>query len=126
MSTANEPDAVTEPGDTDRPVTEGPSGLDRLRHAFLKPSRGQVIVAALVGLLAFAAVTQVRITGTGDDYADLRQPELIQALNGLQAASRKAERDIAELEVTRDRLRSGTQARETALERARNELQTLG
>ncbi len=102
-----------------------PSGLDRLRHAFLAPSRGQAVVAVLVGLLAFAAVTQARLTGDDDTYTGLRQAELIQALNGLQSASRKAERDISDLEATRDRLRSSTQRRTTALEQARKEVRTL-
>ncbi len=80
----------------------------------------------LVGLLAFAAVTQARLTGNNDTYAGLRQSELIQTLNGLQAASRKAERDIAELEATRDRLRSSTERRAAALEQASREVETLG
>jgi uncharacterized protein YlxW (UPF0749 family) len=102
------------------------SGMGRLRRSFLAPSRGQAVVAVLVGVLAFAAVTQARLTGKDDTYAGLRQAELIQALNGLQAASRKAERDVAELEATRDRLRSSTQRRTTALEQARKEVKTLG
>ena len=101
------------------------SGMDRLRRSFFAPSRGQAVVAVLVGVLAFAAVTQARLTGKDDTYAGLRQAELIQALNGLQSASRKAERDIAELEATRDRLRDSTQRRTTALEQARNEVKTL-
>jgi uncharacterized protein YlxW (UPF0749 family) len=112
--------------ETPRDATERPTGLERLRRSFFAPSRGQVVVAVLVGLLAFAAVTQVRLTGDDDTYSGLRQSELIQALNGLQSASRKAERDIAELEATRDRLRSSTQRRATALEQARNEVRTLG
>ena len=103
-----------------------PSGMDRLRRSFFSPSRGQAVVAVLVAVLAFAAVTQARLTGDDDTYAGLRQAELIQALNGLQAASRKAERDIAELEATRDRLSSSTQRRTTALEQARKEVRTLG
>ncbi len=103
-----------------------PSGVDRLRHSFLAPSRGQAVVAVLVGVLAFAAVTQARITGQDDTYAGLRQSELIQALNGLQSASRKAERDIADLEATRNRLRSSTQRRTTALDQATQEVKTLG
>lgn len=102
------------------------SGAERLRHAFFAPSRGQAVVAVLVGVLAFAAVTQARITGENDTYAGLREAELIQTLNGLQAASRQAEREAGELEATRDRLRSSSQRRTTALEQARNELDTLG
>lgn len=114
------------PSEDESPGPEQPSGVDRLRRSFFAPSRGQAVVAVLVGLLAFAAVTQARLTGEDDTYAGLRQSELIQALNGLQSASRKAERDIAELEATRDRLRSTTQRRATALEQARNEVSTLG
>jgi len=103
----------------------GPSGLDRLRRSLLSPSRGQAVVAVLVGLLAFAGVTQARLAGQDDAYAGLREAELIQALNGLQAASRKAERDIAELEQTRDELRSSSQRRTTALDQAKQEVATL-
>ncbi len=113
---------MSEPG----PDLPEPTGRDRLRLSFLSPSRGQAVVAVLVGLLAFAAVTQARITGQDDAYAGLRQPELIQALNGLQSAARKAERDISDLETTRTLLKSRTQRRATALEQARKEVQTLG
>lgn len=106
--------------------SDGRSGLQRLRRSFFSPSRGQAVVGVLVGLLAFAAVTQVRLAGEDDTYANLRESELIQALNGLQAASRKAERDITDLETTRDQLRSSTQRRATALKQAQKEVQTLG
>ncbi len=101
------------------------SGVERLRRSLLRPSRGQAVVATLVGVLAFAAVTQVRLANQDDTYANLREGELIQALNGLQAASRQAERDISELESTRDQLRSSTQARAAALEQAQQQLETL-
>jgi uncharacterized protein YlxW (UPF0749 family) len=107
-----------------RGITER-SGRDRLRHSLLRPSRGQAVVGVLVGVLAFAAVTQVRISDRGDSYAGLRQDQLIQALDGLQAASRKAERDIADLEQTRDQLSSRTQRRAAALKQAQRELSTL-
>lgn len=103
----------------------GPSGVERLRRSLLRPSRGQAVVAVLVGVLAFAAVTQVRLANQDDTYANLREGELIQALNGLQAASRQAERDITELESTRDQLRSSSQARTAALEQAQQQLETL-
>lgn len=101
-------------------------GLHRLRRSLLRPSRGQAVVAVLLAVLAFAGVTQVRLTGRDDTYSNLRQSELIQTLNGLQAASRRAERDISDLERTRDRLKSSTQRRAAALQQARRELETLG
>ncbi len=102
------------------------SGLERLRRSFFAPSRGQAVVAVLVGVLAFAAVTQVRLAGDDDTYSNLRESELIQALNGLQSAARRAERDINDLESTREQLRSSTERRTTALEQAQREVQTLG
>lgn len=115
------------PPDTapDAGAPAAPSGVDRLRRSFFRVSRGQVVVATLVGVLAFAAVTQVRLA-EDDTYSGLREAELIQALNGLQAASRKAERDISDLETTRDELRSSGQRRTAALEQAQREVQTLG
>lgn len=98
----------------------------RLRKAFLHPSRGQVVVAVLLAVLGAAAVTQVRITGRDDDYSGLRQADLIQALNGLQAASRRTEQDIRDLETTRDSLRDSNDKTATALEQARAQLTSLG
>ncbi len=117
------PEATSDPTPA---AGQPPSGMERLRHSLRTPSRGQAVVAVLVGVLAFAAVTQARITGQDDSYAGLRQSELIQALNGLQSASRRAERDISALETTRDQLRSSTQRRTTALAQATQEVQTLG
>lgn len=102
------------------------TGRERLQHALLRGSRGQLVVAVLVGVLGFAAVTQVRLAGADDDYSGLRESELVQALNGLQAASARAERDIAQLEDTRQRLTSDTEARDAAVEQARAELDALG
>ncbi len=116
---------MTEPGttpDTERPLT----GRDRLRRSLVRPSRGQAVVAVLVGVLAFAAVTQARLASKDDAYAGLRPAELIQTLNGLQAASRTAERDVADLEKTRSRLQNSSQSRAAALAQARQELSTLG
>jgi uncharacterized protein YlxW (UPF0749 family) len=105
----------TAPGQpTDQP-TDQPTGRDRLRRAMLRPSRGQVVVAVLLALLGYAAVTQVRFTNVDDTYASLREQDLIDLLNGLTDTSQRAESEIARLERTRDDLRSSTGAREAAL-----------
>src|SRR4051812_3536828 len=98
----------------------------RLVHALVHPGRGQLVVAALLAVLGAAAVTQVRLAGSGDDYAGLRQADLIQALNGLQASTRRTEQDIGELEATRDSLRDSNDKTATALEQAQQQLTTLG
>jgi len=125
---AAEPPA--EPAGESGPKTRQPVARDlardRLVHALLHPGRGQVVVAVLMAVLGAAAVTQVRLAGSSDDYAGLRQADLIQALNGLQAASRRTEQDINDLEATRDSLRDSNDKTATALQQARTELRTLG
>jgi uncharacterized protein YlxW (UPF0749 family) len=95
-------------------------------RALVHPGPGQVVVALLLAVLGAAAVTQVRIAGRDDDYAGLRQADLIQALNGLQAASRRTEQEIQDLEATRDLLRDSNDKTAAALDQARAELTTLG
>lgn len=97
----------------------------RLRRALVKPGRGQVVVAVLLAVVGLAGVTQVRLAGTDDDYAGLRESDLIQALNGLQAASLRAEQDIRDLEQTRDALRDNNDKKAAALQQAQAELDTL-
>ncbi|MGH3412032.1 MAG: DUF881 domain-containing protein [Marmoricola sp.] len=103
-----------------------PTGLTRLRRALLRPSRGQAVVAVLVALVAFAGVTQIHSNDANDTYAGLPQADLVQALNGLSAASRRSQSEIDRLEGTRSQLRSRTQRRSAALRQAHRELDTLG
>lgn len=107
-------------------MTSDDTSRGRLVRALVHPGRGQIVVAVLLAVLGAAAVTQVRIAGRDDDYAGLRQADLIQALNGLQAASRRTEQDISDLEATRDSLRDSNDKTATALQQARDELTTLG
>lgn len=109
----------TEPGD--RPAT----GRQRLRRALLRPTRGQVVVAVLLGLLGYAAVTQVRFNEVDNTYAGLREQDLIDVLNGLAGTTERAESEISRLQRTRDDLQSSTGAREAALAQAQQEAQTL-
>ncbi len=107
-------------------MTSDDESRRRLVRALVHPGRGQIVVAVLLAVVGAAAVTQVRIAGRDDDYAGLRQADLIQALNGLQAASRRTEQDISDLEATRDSLRDSNDKTATALRQAREELTTLG
>jgi uncharacterized protein YlxW (UPF0749 family) len=107
-------------------MTDDDGSRRRLVRALVHPGRGQIVVAVLLAVLGAAAVTQVRIAGRDDDYAGLRQADLIQALNGLQASSRRTEQDISDLESTRDSLRDSNDKTATALKQAREDLTTLG
>lgn len=121
---AEEPIEPIEPAEPAEPTDD--LARRRLVRALVHPGRGQVVAGLLLAVLGAAAVTQVRIAGRDNDYAGMRQADLIQALNGLQAASRRTEQDISDLEATRDSLRDSNDKTATALEQARSELTTLG
>jgi len=127
----HDPDASPPPeshGEREQPATATPSredGRSRLWRAFAKPTRGQVVVAVLLALVGFAAVTQVRTNQVDDTYAGLREQDLIDILNGLAGSTQRAEAEIQRLETTRDDLRSDTSARQAALDEARQQQQAL-
>src|SRR6478609_3099278 len=86
-TSAPAPDAMTDPQPgpeahagpahrTDRGPEPEP-GRERLRHALVRPSKRQVVVAVLLAVLGFAFVVQVRDTKANDTYAGLRESELI-------------------------------------------------
>lgn len=111
-----------EPRRTDGPggfVPQRPSGLSHLRDAMLaKPSRGQVVVAVLVGVMGFVAVEQFRASEE-DLLARARRADLVQILDGLTQRSERLESQVRELEQTRRDLVSGADTRQTAIDQAR-------
>lgn len=108
-------------------VTPPPaSGRQRLFRALSRPSRGQAVVAVLLGILAFAAITQVRDTQVDEaDLAGYREQDLIDVLTGLAGTTQRAEAEISRLEETRDDLLSDSDRRQAALSQARTEAETL-
>jgi len=105
------------------PAKEAPR--DRLRKALVAPSRKQVVVAILLGLVGFAAVTQLRTAGTDEAYAGLRQEELINVLDGLNGARQRTEAEITRLDDVATDLRDDTTKRETALKQAQEQVEAL-
>jgi uncharacterized protein YlxW (UPF0749 family) len=98
----------------------------RLAGALRHPPSSQLLGGFLIGVLGFATVTQVKSTREDDTYAGLRSADLVQVLNGLNAQSRRADKEIANLEETRSQLTSRTQRRQAAIDQARKESTTLG
>ena len=111
-----------QPGTDERQV----DGRDRLRGALGRPGRGQLVAAALLAVLGFSAVVQVRSINQDDTYAGARESELLALINQLSLASQRAENEIAQLEQTRNSLLNDTEARRTALERARQQADQYG
>jgi uncharacterized protein YlxW (UPF0749 family) len=102
------------------------AGRRRLLAALKRPaSRAQVTVAVLLAVLGFAAVVQVQANGRDDRYVGARQGELIALINNLSLASQRAEQEITQLEQTRNSLENDTKARRTALDRAKEQADTL-
>ncbi len=97
----------------------------RLGTALREPSRRQIVVALLLAMLGFGAVTQVRSNEVNDTYAGYRQEALISVLNGLAGTTQRAETELARLEETRAQLQSDTSAEQAATEQARTEIDTL-
>lgn len=101
------------------------SGRSRLGRALVRPARNQLVVAVLLALLGFAAVTQVRSNEVDDTYAGLREQDLIDVLNGLAGTSQRAEAEIADLERARTELQDDTSRRQAALEQAQTQADNL-
>jgi uncharacterized protein YlxW (UPF0749 family) len=146
----DQPDAVSGPDDPAEPagptadeVTKAARGTDepdeptpmpdegprrawqRIRDG-LKPSRGQAIVGAVLGLVAFLAVVQVRLNLADDGYANARREDLIAILDGLGQSTRRLESEIAELQQRKSALSSGADRAENARAQAEEQIRVLG
>src|SRR5690348_7202239 len=111
-----------------KPLQEpaAPTGRARLLTALRRPwSRGQVTAAVLLAVVGFGGVVQLHANEGDARYARMRQGDLIQLLNSLSTATQRAENEIAKLQQTRDTLRTSTDSRRAALERARQQADTL-
>jgi uncharacterized protein YlxW (UPF0749 family) len=81
---------------------------ERSRRAARRPPRrrgSQLLVAALVAVLAFAVTVQVRQDDT-TDYGSLRGVELIELLKSVDVANERLASQIDDLTATRDRRRA--------------------
>jgi uncharacterized protein YlxW (UPF0749 family) len=106
-------------------VEPAASGVAKLRRAFLHPGKGQLIAAAILLLVGVAGVMQIKINTADATYSGARREDLIQLLDGLGAQSRRLEGEIAELEQTRNSLKSGADSGRTARDAVRKQVQDL-
>jgi uncharacterized protein YlxW (UPF0749 family) len=96
-----------------------------LWRGLLHPHRSQVVVAVLLAVLGFAAVTQVRTNDHDSTYAGYREQDLIDVLNGLAGTTQRAQSEISRLQGTRDSLLSDTAKRKAAQDQAKQEVDNL-
>jgi uncharacterized protein YlxW (UPF0749 family) len=110
---------MTEPAQDD--------AMSRVRSSLTsRPSRAQVAIAALCGLLAFGLVTQVHATSATGGLATARPDDLLGILADLGNRGDRLRGDIADLERSEQRLQSGSGDAEAALREARARARTLG
>jgi uncharacterized protein YlxW (UPF0749 family) len=91
----------------------------------LRGARGQLVVAVLLAALGFAAVVQVRLTRTQDDFGGQRREDLINLLDSLSAASDRARSQIDALQKTRSELLSSSERRQAAIDEGTQRLEVL-
>ena len=85
---------------------------------FRRPTVSQIVVAILIGGLAFAMVVQIRRDDT-DDYSGVRGDNLVELLKSLDAANERLGTQIDELTATRNGLLSSTKRSEEAEKQAK-------
>ncbi|WP_326553581.1 DUF881 domain-containing protein [Micromonospora sp. NBC_01813] len=106
-----------------RPAGDGP-GARGVSRAAMSPA-GLIIVALLV-LLGFTLVVQVRSNSTDPALSVARQEDLVRILSDLEAREDRLRLEIAELEESQRQLTSGAEGRAAALEEASRRADELG
>lgn len=119
--------STPEPGGPERPEHSAAAedGRDLPRQPPSRPARGQLVVAVLLALLGFAAVTQIRSSEDASSYSGLREQDLIDVLDGLAGSTQRARAEIDELTRLRQQLQSESTQRRAALEQAQDEVDDL-
>ena len=117
--------ADPEPSEPAAPVA--PATPWRRLMSACKPhmSRAQVLAAVLCAVLGFALVVQLRQTKQ-DEFANLRQSDLVRILDDVTRRSEDLDRELSSLLRTEFELRSGTDSQRAALELAEQDAATQG
>lgn len=99
----------------------------RVLRASLRPaaSRAQLLAGLLCALLGFALVVQVRQTQT-ENLSTLRQSDLVRIMDEVTQRQGDLEQERAALQESRERLESGSETQQAALELAVQRAKTQG
>ncbi len=107
------------PEEVVKPESSEPTG-----NRFLQPSLSLIIVAILIGSLAFAITLQIRQSKT-NDYSGVRGDELVELLKSLDSANERIGTQIDELTATRDDLLNSTKRSAEAEKQAKDRAEQL-
>lgn len=102
-----------------------PEATEPSKNLLRKPSVSQVVVAILLGGLAFAITLQIKQSDT-TDYSSVRGDELVELLKSLDSANERLDIQIDDLTSTRNDLLSSTKRSEEAERQAKERADQLG
>ncbi len=102
-----------------------PEETEPSKNLLRKPSVSQVVVAILLGGLAFAITLQIKESDT-TDYSRVRGDELVELLKSLDSANERLDTQIDDLTSTRNDLLSSTKRSEEAERQAKERAEQLG
>ncbi|WP_084634900.1 DUF881 domain-containing protein [Propionicicella superfundia] len=103
----------------------GPVTWRELGHDFIRPGRGQVVLAAILLVVGMALVMQFRTNTAAAPYESLRRSDLVQLLDNLNQESRRLSEEITEQNELKQQLESGAGQEEVARKEAQARLETL-
>lgn len=104
----------------------GAAGGSSAGPAGRRVSSAAVMIAALLALLGFTLVVQLKTTSTDPTLAATRQEDLVRIFSDLDSREKRLQQDIEGLEDSQRQLRSGEQGRQAALEEATKRADELG
>lgn len=107
----------------DEPVVESAAPVAAGRSRF---SAAGLMIAALLALLGFTLVVQLRTTSADPTLGATRQEDLVRILSDLDARENRLQQDIRALEDSQRQLASGAQGRQAALDEATRRADELG
>jgi uncharacterized protein YlxW (UPF0749 family) len=116
------PDGTPRPDEASAPADAG-TGVGG------RPSRrlgsATLVIAALLALLGFALVAQLRGDSVDSDLAAMREDDLVRLQSDLTAQEERLQNDITALEESQRQLQSGAQGRAAALQEAQRRADEL-
>ncbi|MGA4668350.1 DUF881 domain-containing protein [Propionibacteriaceae bacterium Y1923] len=101
-----------------------PAAAAMLR-SFLRPSKAQLVLAVVLGLVAMATVWQFRANRADESFSSLRRDELIGLLDQLNKSNNDLREQIAEQEAAKRQLQTGADNRRVAQAQANKRIQDL-
>ncbi|MFI9638453.1 DUF881 domain-containing protein [Micromonospora sp. NPDC051925] len=117
---------LAEVASSDAESSASESMRDQPASSGRKVSSAGVMIAALLAVLGFTLVVQLKTTSTDPTLAATRQEDLVRIFSDLDSREKRLQQDIEGLEDSQRQLRSGEQGRQAALEEATKRADELG